>query len=142
KRFNEAGLFIADEFLFDVFDVEVIKGNPKSALVDPYSIMLSEEMAKKYFGAADPMDKSIRYNSTFDLKVTGVYKSFPSNSHIRPEMLLSFSTLRDNTVYGEERLRRNWGNNAFLTYVLLPQGHDVQQTINRFPSFIDKHLQM
>lgn len=140
KRFNESGIYLADEFLFDVFDVNVKKGNPASALAEPYSVMLSEEMAEKYFGKEDPMDKSIRFNSTFDIRVTGVYESFPSNSHVRPDILLSFSTLRDSTIYGEEGLRTNWGNNSFLTYFLFPPNYDVKNTLSRFPAFIDKHL--
>lgn len=141
KRFNEGKIYVADEHLFEVFDVEVKRGNPASALRDPYSIMLTEEMAKKYFGNEDPMDKAIRFNNLFDFKVTGIYQSFPSNSHVRPEMLLSFTTLRDTLVYGEEGLRTNWGNNAFLTYFVLPSGVDITKMEARFPAFLDKHMQ-
>ncbi|MGO8056349.1 ABC transporter permease, partial [Rhizobium leguminosarum] len=79
--FNETDVFVADEKLFDVFNVDVTKGNPKKALSDMFSVMLSEEKAKKYFGNEDPMNKSVRIFNQYDLKVTGVYKSFPSNSH-------------------------------------------------------------
>src|SRR5215218_3496492 len=74
KIFNEKEGYFADENLFDVFDVSVVKGSPKHALTDPYSVMLTEEMAKKYFGNEDPIGKIIRYNNQFDLKVTGIYK--------------------------------------------------------------------
>src|SRR5215218_5912957 len=60
KRFNEKDVYFADENLFDVFDVNVLKGNPSKALLDPYSVMLSEEIAKKYFGSGDPMNKVVR----------------------------------------------------------------------------------
>ena len=66
KLINEPHLFFADENLFDVFSVKVLKGNPKTALLEPYCIMLTEETAKKYFGDADPMNKTIRYNNQFD----------------------------------------------------------------------------
>ena len=140
KLFNQKELYFADENLFDVFSVKVLRGNPETALRDPFSIMLTEESAKKYFGDEDPMEKTIRYNNTFDLKVTGIYKAFPENAHMHPNMLCSFNTLKDTTVYGEEQLRTNWGNNSFFTYLLLPDGYDIKNMESRFPAFIDKHM--
>lgn len=140
KRFNEQGVFFADENLFDVFDVDVVKGNPDNALDAPFSVMLDEEKAKKYFGDADPMDKTIRMLNQFNLKVTGVYKPFPANAHVHPEMLISFNTLKDTLIYGEESLRTNWGNNSFLTYILLPDNYDPEKMIAQFPAFIDRHM--
>ena len=98
-----------------------MKGNPKKALTDPFSVMLTEETATKYFGNEDPMNKTIRFNNQFDMKVTGIYKAFPSNAHMHPGMLISFNTLKDSAVYGEENLRTNWGNNSFFTYLLMPE---------------------
>jgi putative ABC transport system permease protein len=140
KLINEQNVFFADENLFDVFTVKVIEGSPKSALKDPYSVMLSEETAKKYFGNEDPMNKIIRANNQFDVKVTGIYKPFPSNSHIHPGMLVSFNTLKDSAVYGERNLRTNWSNNSFFTYLLLPQHYDVNKMVARFPAFVDKRM--
>jgi putative ABC transport system permease protein len=140
KIFNEKNLFFADENLFDVFTVKMLKGNPKKALYDPFSVMLTEETAKKYFGDEDPMDKSIRFNSQYDLKVTGIYKAFPSNSHMHPGMLISFNTLKDSTVYGEKNLQRNWGNNSFFTYLLMPDNFSPRKMIGQFPEFIDKRM--
>ena len=94
-------MYFADENLFDVFTI-VLKGDPKTALKDPFSVMLSEETARKYFGNEDPMNKVLRSNNQFDIKVTGVYKGFPANSHMHPGMLVSFNTLNDSTVYGAE----------------------------------------
>ena len=85
KKFNEQGVFFVDEHFFDVFDVDVLQGNPAKALHDPYSVMLSEEMAKKYFGNEDPMNKVIKANNQLELKVTGIYKALPSNAHFHPE---------------------------------------------------------
>lgn len=140
KLINQDNVYFADENLFDVFSVQVLKGNPKTALKDPFSVMLTEEVAKKYFGDEDPMNKVIRANNQFDVKVTGIYKAFPENAHMHPGMLVSFNTLRDSAVYGEENLRTNWGNNSFFTYLLLPKGYDPQKMIDRFPAFIDAHM--
>lgn len=140
KKFNEKNVFFADENLFDVFSVKVIKGNPQKSLSEPFSVMLTEEEAKKYFGNEDPMDKTIRFNSQFDFKVTGIYKAFPSNAHLHPGVLLSFNSLRDTAVYGDENLRTNWGNNSFFTYLLLPDHYDPKKMVAQFPAFIDRHM--
>ncbi len=140
KIFNETDVFVADEKLVDVFNVDVIKGNPKKALSDMFSVILSEEKAKKYFGNEDPMNKSVRIFNQYDLKVTGVYKSFPSNSHMHPGMLISFPTLRDSSIYGEKQLQTNWGNNSFFTYVLLPGNYDPKKIESRLPAFLDKNM--
>lgn len=140
KIFNEKNIFFADENLFDVFTVKVLKGNPKTSLYDPYSVMLTEETAKKYFGDEDPMNKTIRFNSQFDLKVTGIYQSFPSNAHMHPGMLISFNTLKDSAVYGENNLRTSWGNNSFFTYILMPGSFSSRNMIAQFPAFVDRRM--
>ena len=140
KKFTEKDIYFADENLFDVFSLKVLKGDPAKALVDPFSVMLTEESAKKYFGDEDPMNKIVRFNSQVDFKVTGIYKAFPSNSHMHPTMLLSFNSLKDTAVYGEENLRTNWGNNSFFTFLLLPSNYNVKNMEARFPAFIDEHM--
>jgi putative ABC transport system permease protein len=140
KLFNEKGVFFADENLFDVFSIKVLKGNPTTALRDPFSIMLSQESAKKYFGDEDPMDKTIRYNNQLELKVTGIFQALPPNAHIHPGMLVSFNTLKDSTIYGEKNLRTNWGNNSFFTYLLMPPHYNANSMVARFPEFVDKRM--
>jgi len=140
KLINEKDVYFADENLFDVFTIDVVKGNPKTALADPFSVMLTEETAKKYFGNEDPMNKVLRANNQFDVRVAGIYKAFPANAHMHPAMLISFNTLKDSAVYGEQGLRTNWGNNSFFTYLLLPKNYDPKKMVARFPAFIDAHM--
>ncbi len=140
KLINEKNVYFGDENIFDVFTIKVLKGNAATALKEPFSIMMSEEEAKKYFGSEDPINKVIKANNQFDLKVTGVYQSFPSNSHMHPGLLISFNTLNDSLVYGEKNLRTNWGNNSFFTYIKLPPHYNAQNMINRFPAFLDNHM--
>jgi putative ABC transport system permease protein len=140
KLFNENNVFFADEHLFDVFTVKVKKGNPQKALNDPFTVMFSESMAKKYFGDADPVNKTIRVNNQYDLRVTGVFESFPSNAHVHPEILLSFNTLRDSAVYGERQLQTNFGNNSFFTYLLLPENYPAEKIEAQFPKFLDERV--
>jgi len=140
KLINESDVYFADENLFDVFTLEVLKGDPKTALREPFSVMLSEEAARKYFGSEDPMNKVLRANNQFDIKVAGVYKGFPANSHMHPGILVSFITLNDPKVYGAENMRTNWGNNSFFTFLQLPDHYDPNKMIARFPAFVDRRM--
>jgi putative ABC transport system permease protein len=141
KLINEKDVYFADENLSDVFTINMVEGNPKTALKEPFSVMLTEETAKKYFGSEDPINKVIRASNQFDVKVTGVYKAFPSNAHMHPNILISFNTLKDSVVYGEQNLRTNWDNNSFFTYLLLPKNYNIENMKARFPAFLDNHMQ-
>lgn len=143
KAFNEDNAYVAEEDIFKIFDIDVIKGNPAKALSAPLNVMLSEKMARKYFAEEDAMGKTLIINyqgQKVSLKISGVFKNFPSHSHFHPEFLLSFVTLKDNTFYGDRQLKTNWGNNAFATYVLLPNNYAAEKISKRFPAFLDKHL--
>src|SRR5688572_3234803 len=69
KLFNEQRAYYADSNMFDVFDVPLLKGNPAKALDDPFSIMMTESVAKKYFGNEDPINKVVRMDNQYDFKV-------------------------------------------------------------------------
>jgi putative ABC transport system permease protein len=138
--FNEKGLFFAEQNVFNVFDFKVTEGNPANALAEPFSVMLDQKTAKKYFGNSDPLNKVIRLGNQYDCKVTGLFKDLPENSHWHPEMLLSFNTLKDSAVYGAENLRTNWGNNAFYTYLLVPDHFNVKNFEAQLPAFQNRHI--
>jgi putative ABC transport system permease protein len=142
KMLNQEDVYFADNKFFDFFKVDVLKGSPKNALDDPFSVMMTEETAKKCFGDEDPINKTIRINfgDYRDFKVTGIYKPLPSNTHFHPEMMMSFTTLNDTAVYGAERLKTSWSNNSFLTYIRLPQNYDPKKLEAQFPSFLNRHL--
>lgn len=153
RSFQEDNAFYAEENIFKVFDFDIIKGSPEEALTKPFSIMLSEEMAKKYFQNEDPIGKVITWklrDEKFSLKVTGIFKNLPLQSHFHPEFLISFKTLENPNIYqsgpdpndsksqGKAGLARNWGNNAFVTYLLLPEEKTAKNLENQLDDFIDK----
>lgn len=143
KLFNEKCAFFADENLFSVFTIPVLRGDPATALTGPYSVMLTEEVAKKYFDGADPMNKVIVLNNgKHPYKVTGIFKPFPANSHLHPQILMSFSTLKDPDVYGEEALTRMFNHNAFYTYLLFPPNYNIAQIEKQLPDFLDKYVHL
>jgi putative ABC transport system permease protein len=142
KSFNEDNTFYAEPGLFTLFDIEILEGNPEKGLTDPYRIMLSEKTARKYFGSESAMGRQLRLGNAYDVEVTGVYKDFPKQSHWHPDILISFSTLNDSTIYGKQRLETNWGNNSFSTYILVKEPFDKVKTEAQFPAFVDKHMGM
>ncbi|HVW95069.1 MAG TPA: ABC transporter permease [Mucilaginibacter sp.] len=143
RLFNERNTAFADDDFFTFFNVPVIKGDVKTALSAPYSIMLTEEVAQKYFGDENPINKSIQLGSTkHEFKVTGVYQAFPANSHLHPKILMSFNTLKDTDVYGEKQLQTNFGNNAFYTYLLFPKDYNIDRVKSQLPDFLDKYVHL
>jgi len=137
ELFLEDEFFLAEPAVFRIFDIPLVQGSAAS-LEEPYTVMLNESSARRIFGEQDPVNQILRYNDLVDMKVTGVFKDFPYNSHFHPDFLGSFSTLRDTTIYGQRALETNWGNNSFSTFVLLPQGYSAQQLEAQFPAFLDK----
>jgi putative ABC transport system permease protein len=140
KQFNEPNVFFADEHISEVFKVQVLRGNVQKALQEPFSVMLSEPIAKKYFGDADPVDQLVQLDNNLPCRVTGVYKPFAPNTHLHPAALISFNTLRDSAIYGARNLQTNFGNNAFYTYIVLPHGYDPKSMERQFPAFQDRHI--
>ncbi|MFI5159860.1 MAG: ABC transporter permease [Sphingobacteriales bacterium] len=141
KLFNEENGFFADENFFNVFTGNIIEGDGKKGLYDPYSVMLTPEVAKKYFGSENPINKTvILSNIKHGFKVTGIFKPFPTNAHMHPEILMSFNTLRDTNIYGEKQLETNFGNNSFFTYLLMPKGYNMDMITRQLPDFIDKYM--
>ena len=135
NKFIESRFFYADSSVFDIFSFPLIEGNPDTALNAPYSLIITEEKAKKYFGDKDPLDQTLNIDNEHDYKITGVLKNIPSNSHIKFDFLASTSTLEaQDKNYG-----KIWGAMSAYTYILLAPGHSPQEVEKRFPEFIRKH---
>lgn len=140
KNFTEEHLFVVEPAIFKIFDIHVKAGDPKTALERPFTVMLSESAAKKYFDdETKALGKRLRANNAFDLEITGIYEDFPAQAHWHPEMMVSFSTMENDNIYGKASLESNWGNNMFGTYVLLEEGTDPKKLEAQFPNFLDKH---
>lgn len=115
---TQEDFIFADSSFFDVFSFELLKGDPRTCLRDPRSIVLSEEYALKYFGDEDPIGQTLKIEQDTNLSViTGVMENFPVNSHFHSNMIGSLSTL------GRSR-STNWVNHNYHTYVVLREGTD------------------
>ena len=100
--------------------------------------MLTETIAEKYFGREDPIDKVIRFDNTYDLRVTGVIEDAPANTHFHYDFLASFATFTAQPWSAQ--WATNWGgNNSFATYVLLEEDADPAAVEAKFPAFLDRH---
>ncbi|HLA69589.1 MAG TPA: ABC transporter permease [Bacteroidota bacterium] len=137
-HFQESRFFFADSAVFSIFSWELTGGDPMTALAGPNSVVISESTAKKYFGGEDAMGKVLRLNQQADLKVTGVMKDVPRNSHFQADFLCSFISF-ENAV-GAQNLVRNWGSNNFATYILVPETFDPTAFVAQLPAFLDKHM--
>jgi putative ABC transport system permease protein len=134
-RFNEDGILFADSSFFNVFDFKLLKGDPKTMLVNPGSIVLTEDCARKYFGNEDPVGKSLRFESDSILcTVTGVVQNIPANSHMKFDMLCSLSSLRYYYRSNE------WLSNNVYTYIVLKAGTNKGKFEGRLSELVVKYV--
>jgi putative ABC transport system permease protein len=138
RPFKVNELILADSGFFDMFTFPFIEGNPKTALAEPMSIVLSQSEAQKIFGNAEPIGKILRVENQFDLKVTGVVKDPPNNSSIQFHYLVSFVSLPE-IYHGSGELLNNFNSNDYYTFLLLPKGDRVESIRNSLPSLLKKY---
>jgi len=132
-KFQEDRLVYADSTLFDVFSFPLLKGNSRTALVAPYSVVLTQKAARKYFGSEDPMGKSLLLEGTAPMTVTGLMADVPDNSHIKFDLLLSMSTFSKAQAPG---IDEQWGNFGPVTYVLLKKQADPAALTAKMPALV------
>lgn len=131
RRFQENVVFI-DSTVFEIFDFKLVQGNPSKALVGPQSVVLSEEMAIKYFGTKDAIGKTLLANNRTSFIVTGVMEDIPKNSHLDFDILISMSYLRQQRPDIFEQL----GYIDFYTYLLLDDNVNLSALEKKIPSIL------
>jgi putative ABC transport system permease protein len=136
-KFEENETVFADSSLFAIFNFPLVQGDPATALKEPFSVILSQSTAKKYFGDANPIGQTMQFtDSGYNAKVTGVMKDLPENSSIKADLFVSMSTrkrFRDSLDY-------RWGNFQERSYLLLKPGASAAGLEAKLPSFMDRHL--
>ena len=136
KTFKLTHIHHADSVFFKVFSYKLLRGNPKTVLKEPYSVVLTESTAKKLFGKQTAIGKTIKLNNKSDYLVTGIAQDPPINSHLKFNALLSFDTL-----YIEPGVYMGWnGGNQYITYLLLKKGTNPKILQNKFKDFMWKHI--
>src|SRR5579872_3145471 len=137
-RFNEKHFAFVDENVPRMFDYQWLAGNPKTALSAPNSIVLTEKMAKKYFGSRDAMGHSINLEDQWDCKVTGIIRYLPGNTSLPLDFMVSISTIKTEMANMVKGGYFNIAGGNF-TYICLPEHYPVQRVRNRIHSFMEKN---
>jgi len=135
-KFNEENAMWADSSFFKVFDFKLLKGNPQTALKEPFSVVFSETAAKKYFGNTNPIGQTLLITGdAYPAKVTGIMKDIPENSQIKGDVVLSMSTI---TQKFNSNLDSQWGNYGAQAYLLLKPGTNAKMLEKKFPAFLQR----
>lgn len=133
ENIREDRIISVDSTLFDVFTLPMIAGNSRSALTAPYSVVITESIARKYFNKTDVVGQSLRFDNTQDYKVTGVIKDMPVNSHFNYDFFISLSST-------DESRRGIWLSFNFNTYLLLKAGTSQQSVEAKFDEIYKKYM--
>ncbi|HUB59129.1 MAG TPA: ABC transporter permease [Puia sp.] len=143
-RFHEAKCYGADSTIIGMLQLNILKGDPATALTGPGKVILNETTAKKYFGNEDPIGKTL-YNDDGGkhrpLKVTGVFADLPANSHLRVDLLLSYPTLKTWMNFGgnEDYTQTAWTWSDYYTYIQLKPGADWHALQAKLGDFMNRH---
>jgi len=116
-------IHFASQELLDMFSFQMVKGNKSRALTEPYQVVITESMEKKFFNEQDALNKTIILSDTLSFVVSGVVQDLPSNSHIQFDMLLSFPTYE--IINSEFDYAEGWGNLNMRNYILVKEGTDI-----------------
>lgn len=135
NNFGEERLAYADSSVFSVFSFPLINGNPAKVFDAPYTMVLSEKAAKKYFGTTDCLGKTLTLDGKITATVTGVMKDIPQNSHFRTDIFLSMSSL----IQPGTNWMENWSRFGFSTYVLLKENAGALQVNKKLSAFVKAH---
>ncbi len=135
KTFKDDQLAFVDPNFFEVFTLPLIKGDVKTALQHPQSLVITKETAHKYFGDEEPLGKTLSFNHNESelFTVTGVIENVPVNSHFHFAIFSSMTSL-------PEAKSDSWMESNFFTYALLKDGYDYRKLENKLPNMVEKYM--
>ena len=136
-KYDEERFFFGDPALLNIFTFHFRQGNRQTALRDKFTVVITQEIATKYFGKQNPLGQTLLYEGRYPLRVTGVVDAFPDNSHIHIDLLANYETMyatESETV--RQNLPQNWVISHGYTYVLLRPGRSPETVDARFPQFL------
>ena len=142
KEYYEDYFYFADSTIFDIFTHEFILGDPKTSLCEPKTVVLTEKIAKKYFGNENPMGLMLTSGSGRNYKVTGVIEDLPGNSHVKFDALISGVSIAEDVGiddFNSLEPERFW-NIGVYTYLLLNENSNMQSIHDKFDPFYDKYM--
>ena len=138
QRFTEQRFYFADADVFEVFTFPLVAGDLQTALTEPFTVVLTESTAAKYFGLENPLGKVLIYDQEHSLKVTGIIQDVPTNTHFQVDFLASYATLE--ALWGERAASDDaWQWHTSATYVLLRDEPLAEALRAKLPSFLARH---
>lgn len=138
ERFDEGRILAVDTTFFDVFSFPIIKGNPQTALKHVNGVLISESMARKYFGDADPIGKQLAVDSDSHLiEVVAVFKDVPANSHFHFDFLISY--VREKAFEGDDSFY-SWADFGHYNYIRLTPGSDPKALEAKLLDWVVKYI--
>ena len=139
NRFEEGNVFMADSTFLDVFSFPVKQGDINKALKEPYQIIITESIAKKYFNDENPIGKQLTFNDETDVEVGAVLYDLPPNSHFHFDFLVSYVTMKKESGWPPFF---EWGDFGHYNYVKLNNGADKKEIENRMGVWIKNYIQV
>ncbi|MFB3133108.1 MAG: ABC transporter permease, partial [Rhodothermales bacterium] len=135
NRYYEKRFYWADSTLFDVFSFPLLQGDPRHALAQSGSLVITEAIAQKYFGAADPMGQTLIFDIGIEveLQITGVMQNPPHHSHFRPDFLASLALFDDYEMLNP----KDWSQTPYHSYVVLDHPRSAEMLRDALPAFIE-----
>ncbi|MEO5999335.1 MAG: ABC transporter permease, partial [Chitinophagaceae bacterium] len=134
QTFRDNSFAFVDSNFFQVFSIPFLKGDPKTALSQPNSIVVSKTLAHKYFGDKDPIGKVLTFiDGNTTCKITGLVDDVPENSHFHFDLFASMSSL-------DEARNNSWMVSEFYTYLVLPSGYNYKTLEAKLPKFVEKYI--
>jgi len=133
--FKEENIIFSSKDFFKIFTVHMLAGVDSTALKAPFKIVLSQSMAKKYFGNEAALGKILKYNRGQDFEVTGVFEDLPANTHMKIDALASFESL---TTWWKDPAT-SWQWDGFMTYIQLHDKTDYKTFEAKLPAFVQRH---
>jgi|WetSurSiteA1Bulk_404760.scaffolds.fasta_scaffold00120_21 putative ABC transport system permease protein len=142
REFQEDSIYFADSTIFRVFTHPMIKGDPTTALNRPYTMVMTESLARKYFGDDNPVGQTLKSVEGNVYEVTGVIQDLPGNLHLKFDGLLSAATFRElvGTERFNDRSAGSFWNIGIYSYVMLKKGASFDPILKKFPAFYDKYM--
>jgi len=142
KKLYDTKILYADSALFEMFTLDLLEGDAHKALANPYSIVISESMAKRYFGTEPAFGKMIQFSDSIGLMVTGMIKDIPRNSHFTTDCFISANTRNDlfkNDPNWKEG-QAAWLNCELFTYILLKENTDSKALEVKINAMLEKEM--
>ena len=133
--FKEEGVYYATESFFEVFSIPLLQGIDSLVLRQPFKVVLSKSLAKKYFGEADPIGKTIKNNGRTEYEVTGVFEDLPPNTHMKISALFSYSSFE--SLVNDPEGMKSWQWDGHFTYILLDEMANYHEFEAKLPDYVE-----